>query len=344
MQENIFDPVDSRLLNLIQADIPLTESPWLRLGEKAGLTEEETLRRVARLKNAGVIRRLGGVFDSHRLGYAGTLCAFRVPAERVRDVAAVINSYPGVTHNYLRRHEYNMWFTLLAPSKAELEHLAEEIRLRAGVSDWLNLPAKRYFKVRVHFPVGATKYDINDAEGENNNTESLKYNTKHENRSPLSFTAAEKRLITALQEGLPLVERPYAALTNGLGWSEREALDAFALWRAEGVLKRVAAILRQRRAGYGANALVLWRVPAHEAESAGFRLAARPEVTHCYERETLPSWPYNIYTMLHSKTEDECRALARELADLAGGAAHELLFSTEELKKSSMRYFVRPSV
>ncbi|MDR0434587.1 MAG: Lrp/AsnC family transcriptional regulator [Gracilibacteraceae bacterium] len=336
------DAADGRLLNLIQAEIPITESPWAVLGEKAALTPAETLTRVAGLEARGLIRRLGGVFDSRRLGYTGTLCALQAPPERLRAIAAVVNAYAGVTHNYIRRHEYNMWFTLLAPGRAELGRLTKEISARAGAGKWLNLPARRYFKLRVSFPVDLppgdpvaeisaseaperTVWDEGGAEGGAAN-------------APV-FTAPEKRLIAALQAGLPLEPRPYAVLAAGLGWAEERALSVLTAWRKQGVLKRVAAIPRHRLIGYSANAMVVWRVPPAQVETVGQRLAARPEVTHCYERETMPQWPYNVYTMLHARDEEACRLMAGELAALIGIKEYELLFSETELKKSGMKYF-----
>jgi DNA-binding Lrp family transcriptional regulator len=345
--DRLLTAADNRLLNLIQEDIPLTKAPWSRLGEKSALPPTEVLARITRFRAEGLIRRLGGVFDSHRLGYRGALCAFRLPAERAPETAAVINAYEEVTHNYIRRHEYNMWCTLLAPGEAELARLTEEMRLRVGADKWLNLPARRYFKVRVHFPVGkktAAGRDIRLAAAE----EALKspaYSGLNPQKDETAvgdgreFTNADRRLISALQEGLPLTERPYADLGAGLRRREDDVLAALTSWRERGILKRVAAILRHRLIGYKANALAVWRIPPERVEQVGIRLAAQSEVTHCYERTAPPEWPYNLYTMLHARRERDCRALARELAVLAGTEEYELLFSVAELKKSSLKYF-----
>ncbi|MDR1320367.1 MAG: Lrp/AsnC family transcriptional regulator [Gracilibacteraceae bacterium] len=337
-----FDAADSRLLNLIQTEIPLTAAPWAALAARAALAPGEALTRVVRLKAKGLIRRLGGIFDSRRLGYRGTLCAFRAPAGRVQAMAAVINAYAGVTHNYTRRHEYNMWCTLLAPGQAELERLTEEMRSRVGADKWLNLPARRYFKVRVNFPVyspGDPAPETWEADRDARERAGGAAVLSGGGGSEPVFTDAEKRLIAALQDGLPLTERPYAALAAGLGQREEDVLAALILWREQGVLKRVAAVPRHRLIGYSANALVVWRVPAAQVEVAGRRLAARPEVTHCYERESPPGWPYNVYAMIHARSEDDCRALAGDSAEMIGIKEYELLFSEAELKKSSIKYF-----
>ncbi|HUW63110.1 MAG TPA: AsnC family transcriptional regulator [Spirochaetia bacterium] len=145
------DDLDRRLLNLIQDDLPLVAKPYRALADALQVSEEDVIARLSRLRERRVIRRLGAIFDSRRLGYQGVLCALRVPAEQLEQAAAVVNSYPGVTHNYLRDHNYNMWFTLLAPSPAALAAKVREIRERTANEDMLVLPAKRVFKIKVNF-------------------------------------------------------------------------------------------------------------------------------------------------------------------------------------------------
>jgi len=145
------DNIDRRLLNLIQTNFPLVAEPYRKIGEILGMSEDEVLSRLKRLQDAGVVRRLGGIFDSRKLGYSGTLCAMRVEPEKVDEVAAFINSFPGVTHNYLREHHYNMWFTILAESKEKLEEILRLIRERTGVKEILNLPAEKVYKIKVNF-------------------------------------------------------------------------------------------------------------------------------------------------------------------------------------------------
>jgi len=147
------DELDRRLLEILQQQIPLVPRPYLELARELGIAEPEVMERIGRLQKAGIIRRMGGFFDSRKLGYTGTLCALQVPEERIAEVAAVINAYPEVSHNYLRTHEYNMWFTVLAPSPAELERIIGEIRERTGINDLLSLPAERLFKIKVKFDV-----------------------------------------------------------------------------------------------------------------------------------------------------------------------------------------------
>lgn len=145
------DQIDRKLLNLIQANFPLSPEPYREIGEALGISEEEVLSRVGKMIDSGLIRRLGGIFDSRKLGYQGTLCAMRVEENLIDKVAAAINTYPGVTHNYLREHDYNMWFTAMAQSKEKLEEMLEQIKIDTGINEILVLPAQKLFKIRVNF-------------------------------------------------------------------------------------------------------------------------------------------------------------------------------------------------
>lgn len=146
----MLDNTDRRLLNLIQVDFPLTPEPYRVLAESLGLSEEEVLRRIGRMCEEGVIRRLGGIFDSRRMGYSGTLCAMRVEPERIEEVAGVVNAFPGVTHNYIREHDYNMWFTVIAESREKLDEILNAVQARTGL-EVITLPAENIFKIRVNF-------------------------------------------------------------------------------------------------------------------------------------------------------------------------------------------------
>ncbi|MCG8403347.1 MAG: AsnC family transcriptional regulator [Firmicutes bacterium] len=145
------DSTDRKILQIIQSDFPLVSRPYLAIAEAAGTTELEVMERIGRMQAGGVIRRLGGLFDSRKLGYTGTLCALRVPPDDIERVAAIINQYNGVTHNYLRNHEYNLWFTMLAESDHKLDTMLGEIKEKTGITHILDLPATKVFKVRVNF-------------------------------------------------------------------------------------------------------------------------------------------------------------------------------------------------
>ena len=145
------DNIDKAILNRIQSNFPVSTHPFLDIASELHLSEDETVLRVQRLKSAGVIRRIGGNFVPGKLGYVSTLCAANVPENAIEAFAKVVNSYPGVTHNYVRENDYNVWFTFIAPSMTLIRRYLEEISLKTGISNILNLPATRVFKIKAHF-------------------------------------------------------------------------------------------------------------------------------------------------------------------------------------------------
>jgi DNA-binding Lrp family transcriptional regulator len=147
------DDIDKAIINRIQSDFPITSRPYRTLADELDLTEQDVLDRVARLKKIGIIRRIGGNFVPAKLGFVSTLCAARVPVDKVAQFAAVVNRYPGVTHNYQRDNDYNVWFTFISPSMDEIEMNLKKITEETGVSDILNLPATKVFKIKAQFDV-----------------------------------------------------------------------------------------------------------------------------------------------------------------------------------------------
>lgn len=147
------DEIDRRLLNLIQEDFPLAPEPFAEVARRIGIAEDDLLARIGRLKEAGIIRRIGAVFDLRKLGFASTLCAARVPGEKLAAFVRTVNACPGVTHNYRRDDEYNVWFTLIAPGEEALTATLEGIRRETGVADILSLRAVKTFKINARFEV-----------------------------------------------------------------------------------------------------------------------------------------------------------------------------------------------
>jgi DNA-binding Lrp family transcriptional regulator len=145
------DETDRRILNLIQTDFPLVSRPFSEIGERVGLSEQDVIRRVREMKRTGAIRRIGGSFDSRKLGFFSTLCAAKVDPERLERFNRVINAHPGVTHNYMRNHDYNVWFTFIGENEAAAEMALTAMARETGVVDIVSLPARRTFKIRVNF-------------------------------------------------------------------------------------------------------------------------------------------------------------------------------------------------
>ena len=147
------DTIDREILNEIQSDFPITSRPYLEVGKRLGLSETELLEKIKRLKSDGIIRRIGGNFNSRKLNFTSTLCAAKVPEDKIDSFVSIVNRYEGVTHNYLRNHEYNIWFTFIAPSVAYIERALKDISRETGIHEILNLPAVKMFKIKVDFEV-----------------------------------------------------------------------------------------------------------------------------------------------------------------------------------------------
>jgi len=147
----LIDDINRAILNRIQSDFPLTPHPYLTIAEDLGLSEDDVLNRLKRLKKEGFIRRIGGNFVPEKLGFISTLCAARVPEDKIDSFAATVNQYPGVTHNYQRNNEFNIWFTFIAPSMDEIHENLDRIRLKTGINDIINLPATKVFKIKAQF-------------------------------------------------------------------------------------------------------------------------------------------------------------------------------------------------
>ena len=321
------DELDGKILSAIQSDFPVAEQPHQVLAERLGGDEQEVLRRVSRLRSGGVIRRLGAVFDSRSLGYASTLVAGRVPPERLEEVAALVSQLPGVTHNYRREHARNLWFTLTARSDREISEILDDLRQRTGIAEFDSLPALAVYKIRVNFAMGP----------DGASADSPATPVASGPAEPLS--EQQKQLVRLLQEDLPDTLRPFDEPARQLGWPLDRVLEQIDSWRARGVIRRFGAVVHHRRLGFDANGMAAFDVPPDRIDEAGRRLAERPEISHCYRRPALEDFPYNLFAMIHGRSVDEVRAVATQAAEEQGLPNFDVLFSTAEYKKESMRYF-----
>jgi siroheme decarboxylase len=326
--------LDRRILTAIQGGFPIDARPYARLAQDFGCSEAEAMASVAGMRASGVIRRIGAIFDSARLGYRSTLCAIAAPADRVEEVAAVISAYPNVTHNYEREDRYNVWFTLIAPSQQRIDAILREIADTTGIDDILDLPAIRLFKIKVDFDLTGEKTGRTDAPPA----------TRPADTEAVVLTDDEKALVRLLQDDLETVEAPFetvAARLRELGIDADEAwvLERTQEWVDTRVIRRFGAAIKHHKTGFSANAMGAWVVPEERVEEVGAIMASFREVSHCYERPTTPTWPNNLYTMIHGRSREECVDVAARIREATGLPEPRLLYSTREFKKTSMRYF-----
>lgn len=328
------DSADRALLDHLQGAVPVIERPFAAIGAECGLPEEELLRRLRRLKEEKIIRQISAIFDTRSLGYASSLVAARVDPAKIEAAAAVINQHPGVSHNYLRNHEFNLWYTIaVAPSsRLGLERTADILHRESGAESTRLLPTLRLFKIGVRFDVGGTAAP--DARSAPAYT-----GARQVDDAPLDD--AEIAFVRHMQRDLPLVPEPFVAIAGELGISLGELGEQHQRFLDTGRMRRFAAVLRHRKAGFGANAMGVWTGPEDDAEleRLGAIMAGFRAVSHCYRRPSYPDWPYNLFTMVHGRSKDECEETLDAIG-LATGLDDPLaLYSSREFKKVRVRYF-----
>ena len=320
------DTLDRSLLERLQARFQLVPRPYAALAHNLNLEETEIVARIQRLKAAGVIREISAIFDTRRLGYQTTLVAFHVAGSDLEETAALVSAHAGVSHNYARPHHFSLWFTLAVPPGMDLGAAIERIAQQAGVTDWLNLPALRVFKIKTHFRM---VQGVSVSPEDSRSTADAR-----------PFTTADIPFVRALQKDLALVPHPFAEPARMIGRSEDELLAKARELEAAGIMRRFGAVLRHRKVGYTANGMACWVVSQPQIEEVGRRAAGYPQVSHCYQRPAYPPrWPYSLFTMIHGKNKDEVEAIVNRLALESGLEEYEVLYSTREFKKERVRYF-----
>lgn len=327
------DEIDRTLLNLIQGEIPLEARPYRRIARRLERTETEILRRVNRLKNeARVIRQIGAIFDSASLGYKGLLVAAKVDPAKIEEAAAVVSEHPGVSHNYQRNNAYNLWYTLAVPptSRLGVEGTLKVLHERSGAVATRPMPTIRMYKIGVK---------LNLSEDADATAATQAKNWKKSDEPLPAITEIDQRMIRVLQQDLPVVERPFDRWAEHAGVSVEELLDAAERYQQQGRMRRFAAVLRHREAGFKANAMGVWVVEEKERDRFAEIAATFQAVSHCYQRPSYEDWPYSLFTMVHGQSEDDCQRVLKAISDATGVTNYGALYSTKEFKKVRVRYF-----
>jgi siroheme decarboxylase len=325
------DELDKKLLNLLQGSFPLEPRPYAHVAGLAGLSEDEVLRRTARLLDERIIREITPIFDTRVLGYSSMLVAAKVDPDHPWRAAKIINSHPGVSHNYLRDHDFNLWFTIATEpgSALGLDGTLDVLQRLTGAHSVRQLPTLRLFKIRM---------DLEMEQG----TDALAAAAEAvEHREPEAIPLADDDVATirATQGPMEVTPEPYARAAAALGVSQGELLARLESLRERRALRRVAAILFHRRAGFSANGMGVWNVPEERILELGPRMSAFRGISHCYQRPTYADWPYSVFTMAHGRSKEECDAILDSIAADTGIEDRRTLYSSTEFKKIRLRYF-----
>jgi len=340
--------LEQHLLAIIQDAFPLEERPYLVLAEQLGSDEQSVFAAVEGLRKSGIIRRIGGVYDSKALGFISRLCAGKVPTvatgaaddNALEKFAAAVNEIPAITHNYVRSHEYNVWFTVIAQSEEEIQKIVDDVCAKTELHDVYVLSATKKYKINTVMGgcLDAKEISLN---GMQNAELSLRAKRNEAKQSPAHFLSANDRArIRIACTDIPHSLTPF----KDWGVSCEELREDLALKR----MRRFGAILRHQEAGFAYNAMVCfaktvdsrqWSVDRNSVNPAGAILASKPYISHCYERPSFEGFPYTLYAMMHAQSADELDRNIKEAAKSIGNPDYVVLHSVRELKKTSYRFF-----
>jgi DNA-binding Lrp family transcriptional regulator len=319
------DDFRADLIRAVQAGVPLHDRPFQTLGAQLGHTEEEVIHELEALASEKILREISAVLEGSTLGHESALVAGSVPEAQMEKTVAVVNAHPTVSHNYLRDHQYNLWFTIAVPAHMDLDRTIELLAEESSVSRFHALRRTHTFKIGVNF-----------------DPRSLKNHTEVRLATPIPAFEANERdasFFRLMQQPLPLTQRPFDSLAERAGARGCELL-AFAKHHLGGAIRRYVGTLRHRKLGVRENGMVVWGVGDTDVQRVGEQLARAPEVSHCYARNPIEDFPYTLYSMVHGPTRESCRELAADLSLQVGLSDYAVLFSEREFKKQRLRYFL----
>lgn len=328
------EELDRELLNAVQWDFPLEPRPFDVLGERLGIDAAEVRARLRMVKDAGVLRQLSAIFDTRALGYGSSLVAAQIDPDRIDDAAEMISAHPGVSHNYKRNHRYNLWYTIAVPPGDELADHVDVLHAESGAATTRLLPTLKLFKIGVKLDMtGHTRADAKSEVLPHERPE------RREHMLAPELSDLEVRTIRTVQYDLPLVERPFGEYGASIGCDETVVLDLLRSFGERGLMRRFAAVMNHRSAGFKANAMGVWAVPESRLDELGPRMAGFSAVSHCYRRPTYDDWPYSVFTMIHGHNARECEDTVAAIRDDTGVTDYDLLWSVKEYKKTRVEYF-----
>ena len=327
------DETDKRLMNLLQSSFPLEPEPFDLIASEAELEPGVVKTRTQRLLDERIIREITPIFDTRALGYSSMLVAAKVDADNPHRAAKIINSHPGVSHNYLRTHEFNLWFTIATPpdSGLGLDGTLEVLQRLTGAESIRQLPTLKLFKINMNL----------EMEGGTEDLAAAVEAAPPRELEPQPYDDLDVAVIRALQGPMQVTDRPYDAAAGEVGMSTNDFLEHLRGMVDRKLLRRVAAILYHRRAGFSANGMGVCRVPEDRILEVGSQMAAVRGISHCYQRPTYEDWPYSVFTMAHGRSKEECDAILDGIADAHGlhGEDRAVLYSSTEFKKIRLHYF-----
>ena len=315
------------ILSRIQKKFPLVAKPFEVIADELGISEDEVISILQEEKKKNIIRQTSAIFDTKRLGYQSSLVAFKIPSDKISEAVKLINSHPGISHNYERNHAFNIWFTLaVAPdSKLGLEKTIDILAKLTKAEEYIMLPTLKLFKISVKL----------NTTGKDEKKEKVK-KVEHQE---IELTRLHHQIIQKAQYDIDIISEPFKKTIDELGIDYETFFQILSQLQEVGIMRRFASILNHRKAGFNANAMVVWDVDEENGEDIGEKAAAFSAVSHCYLRPKYENWPYNLFTMVHGKTTDETNAIIDEISSEIPSKSHMPLYSSKEFKKVRIEYF-----
>lgn len=320
--------LDQLLLNDWQRDFPLSETPFAGVALRCGSDEATVLATYRRLLKEGSVSRIGGIWGAG-VGGAAMLCALSVPEAQLARVAERVNTIEGVNHNYEREHDYNLWFVITSRDRDSMHAQVDRLEDATGLKA-LRLPMVRPYRIDLGFDLRQTQALPHPGEAQP---------AQRQRGTPVAV--ADERLAALVEEGLPIMPRPYDAWAEALGWSTERIRQTLTRWLAQGTLRRFGVVVRHHDLGINANAMTVLDVPNEVVDAAGARLAAQPGITLCYRRERHRDWSYNLYFMVHGLDRASVNEVIERAVSQAGLGEYprQTLFSGIRFKQTGGRYF-----
>lgn len=342
----MMNELQKNILNIIQANYPLVARPFKAISGQLGVTESDVICAIEALRQTGEIRRIGAIFSAAHLGYCSTLVAAKVPLEQVDAFVATVNAISGVSHNYGRRHAYNVWFTMTMPSYEIIDGELARLRAQFKIREIYSLPAERLFKIKVDFDMNETP--DGPADGPAASDEKAIANPRNSGESNRvergAFLDWHYGLIRELQEDVPVIREPFSAIAERLGQPVDAVLAEATAWKASGIIRRFGASVRHHKIGFRFNGMAVFSVAPERVAWAGELLAGYKQVSHCYQRPKAPDWPYNLFAMTHSRSESHLHAVINEMVEKINPLENHILFTTNEYKKTNVKYFIEDNL
>lgn len=319
--------IENLVLKNLQEDVPIVSEPFKEIAQDIETDEEEIFAVINDLKGKRIIRQISPIYDTRMLGYDSLLVAFKVRAEALEKAALLVSSHPGVSHNYERGHEFNLWFTIAVPPDSWLgaEKTVSLLAEKGGAEGYAIMRSKRSFKIGVKLDAESSCLDREDVV------------VRRLSITPL--TEEEKLIIRVTQADMPVCSRPFSVYAGELCMEEYELIEKLREFKERGVMRRFAAVLNHRKAGFSANGMVVWNVPEGLVDEVGHRIASFKAVSHCYERTTNGVWRYNLFSMMHARTRDELDDVITGIREETGMGDYAVLYSSREFKKKRIQYF-----